>query len=269
MGEKKQITVRRCARPIIHRKNSDKVVLGLHGYTGYPGQLAYPAIRFVQEGWDVFIPRLSGHGTCGNDMKHSSIKHMRRQVADEFINLQASYKHVCVLGHSMGGLLALDLALYHKMESLTLMAPCIGFYPKDLFLIRLTSFFAYRTPRKWEKDPESTFFDDRDDDDDDYLGNEYRSWQWTRILADLFSLEKKIQGVLSEISVPVLGIFAKEDQTTGYAGLEVLQNGLAKSQFRGILLDRCSHQIPHDKFPGNKEKAMDLTLEWFGNSLIT
>ena len=72
-----------------------------------------------------------------------------------------------------------NLALYHKMESLTLMAPCIGFYPKDLFLIRLTSFFAYRTPRKWEKDPESTFFDDRDDDDDDYLGNEYRSWQWT------------------------------------------------------------------------------------------
>ena len=43
-----------------------------------------------------------------------------------------------------------------------------------------------------------------------------------RILADLFSLEKKIQGALSEISVPVLGIFAKEDKTTGYAGLEVL-----------------------------------------------
>jgi len=66
-GSENLIRVRRCARPIEHLEGNRRVVLSIHGYTGYPGELAFIGRELAAAGWDVRIPRLTGHGTSGSD----------------------------------------------------------------------------------------------------------------------------------------------------------------------------------------------------------
>ena len=88
--------------------------------------MAYPAARLNDAGWDVFVPRLSGHGTDGDDFAGTGTAVWRRQVRDEWLNLCSLYDEVAVLGHSMGGLLALDLCTDYPVERLAVLAPAIA-----------------------------------------------------------------------------------------------------------------------------------------------
>ena len=117
-------SVRQCARPILLQGEKAKAaVLGIHGYGGYPGELALPAIRLHALGFTVYVPRLPGHGTSGSDFEKSSRKDWYRCVREAYMNLHADYDQVYVIGHSMGGILALLLAFEFTIPRIILSAP--------------------------------------------------------------------------------------------------------------------------------------------------
>lgn len=254
--------VRRCARPVNTTNGNNRVVLCLHGFTGYPGEMAYPASRLAEAGWDVRVPRLSGHGTDGRDFMGTGPDIWRRQVADEWMNLTACYDTVFVLGHSMGGLLALDLARYYPVKKVAVMAPAIGIRYKGQRLIRPISFFIKKHRYPWESDPRYVFFDERDDDDDEYLGGEYWSWGWMKQISKLQGLMYSTERTLNRITAPVLGVFGGKDSVVGQCGEARLRKGLGGS-FESLNLPDCGHYIPYDPEPGMKESAMDVILTWF------
>jgi len=259
------LRVRRCARPIERRAGSDSAVLGIHGFTGYPGELAYPADELYRAGWDVRIPRLTGHGTCGEDFRGTGVGDWRRQVRDEWLDLKGRYERVCVLGHSMGGLLALDLARHQPVDSIALMAPAVGVRLPGMRLLKPLSLVVERRPYPWEPDPEYRFFDDRDDDDDAYLGAEYWSWSWIRALAGLLDLQKEVERDLAAIRAPILGIFATQDPVVGNRGADILQTALG-DRFRRVDLAESGHYIPYDPHPGCKERAVEAVIDWFADA---
>jgi len=254
--------VRKCARPIEYSDGNTRVVLCLHGFTGYPGEMAYPATRLKEAGWDVRVLRLSGHGTCGKDFSTSGVKDWRRQVADEWKNLSSQYDQVYILGHSMGGLLALDLAVRYPVVRIALMAPLIGIRKPGMWFYKPVSCLIEKRSYKWKSNPSFKFFDERDDDDDAFLGSEYWSWIWLRPLADLISLQSFTEKRLRHISGPVLAIFGETDTVTGKNGRKILESGL-RTGFKGVELTGCGHYIPYDPHPGSKESAMDEVIDWF------
>ncbi|MCK5250706.1 MAG: alpha/beta fold hydrolase [Spirochaetaceae bacterium] len=260
--DKKTWKIRRCANPIDYQAGHSRVVLCIHGFTGYPGEMAYPAKRLSVAGWDVRVPRITGHGTCGEDFCRTGVPDWRRQITDEWMNLSSRYDEVGVLGHSMGGLLSLDLAINYPVSGIAVMAPAIGFRKPGLSFLKLISLFVERRPFLWEPDPAYSFFDDRDDDDDEYLGSEYWSWTWFKPLVSLMKLQSETERRLKGISAPVLAIFGENDTIIGNNGREVLESGL-NSAFKGIELPGCGHYIPYDPNPGSKEAAMDAVIEWF------
>ena len=259
----KTYTVRRCARPIRLTRGNPRAVLCIHGFAGYPGEMAYPAQRLVEAGWDVCVPRLTGHGTCGDDFASTGVDDWRRQVADEWMNMNGRYDHVCVLGHSMGGLLALDLARRYPVPSVALMAPAIGIRRPGTLLLPLAGLFIRRIPVPWSADHEYTFFDERDDDDDEFLGREYWGWRWITQTAGLLKLQRRTESSLNQIRSPVLGIFGDADNVIQGPGREVLEKNLG-GDYRFLVIPDCGHYIPYDKMPGNKETAMDAVLDRFG-----
>lgn len=259
---KNSCSVRRCARPIDYKNGNKRVVLCLHGFTGYPGEMAYPARRLSESGWDVRVPRLSGHGTCGDDFRNSSVRGWRRQIADEWLNLSSIYDEVCVLGHSMGGLLSLDLASRYPVSRLAVMAPAIGIRKPGLAFLEPISWFFERKPYPWKADPSYIFFDDRDPDDDEYLGAEYWSWIWLRPLVDLLKLQKTTEKHLKNISGPLLALFGENDIVVGNGGKAIFTKELV-SPYKGIELPGCGHYIPYEPNPGSKEAAMDAVIKWF------
>ncbi len=254
--------VRRCARPIDIQKRRDRVVLCIHGFSGYPGEMAYPASRLDAAGWDVRVPRLGGHGTDGKDFFRTRLENLARQVQDEWLNLKASYGQVLVLGHSMGALMALELARLYPVERLAVMAPAIGIRAPGLFLVGPVSFFVPRRPMEWKSDNRYKFFDDRDPDDEEWLGKEYWSWSWLRHLAQLRRIMKRNERQLDRIKSPVLGVFGGKDTTVGPLGYPILEKGLG-GKFEALVLEEGGHYLPYDYHPGVKEAAMDAVIEWF------
>ena len=258
-------TVRRCAAPIRLTGGSSRAVLCLHGFTGYPGEMAYPARRLFDAGWDVAVPRLSGHGTCGEDFTAVHVDDWRRQAADEWMNMCTLYRDVRLLAHSMGGLLALDLAERFPVPSLALLAPIIGIRRPGMAWLPLLALIRGQIPVKWSPDPEYVFFDERDDDDDEFLGREYWSRRWLKHSSDVMKLQRRVEPRLHTIQGSVLGIYGAEDRIIRGIGRELLARKLG-GNYHSLEIPECGHYIPYDKKPGNKEAAMDAVLAHFGGS---
>jgi carboxylesterase len=224
--------------------------------------MAYPAGRLREAGWDVRVPRLRGHGTCGEDFRRSGVADWRRQVIREWEEMASRYSELCVLGHSMGGLLALDLAVKRPVDRVALMAPLLGVRRPGMFLFKPLSLILERKPYPWKPDPAYRFFDDRDDDDNEFLGSEYWSWIWMRPLADLIRLQAKTEKRLNRITPPVLAIFGGEDHVIRKKGAGILKSRL-KCAYRSVELPDCGHYIPYDPDEGSRISAMDEVISWF------
>ena len=87
--------------------------------------MRYLAERLAQAGAGVSVPRLPGAGTEMEDLAVSSRRDWRRRVYDAWLDLRSRYETASIVGYSMGGILALDLAGRVKTEKLTLIAPAL------------------------------------------------------------------------------------------------------------------------------------------------
>ncbi|SDS70806.1 carboxylesterase [Brevibacterium siliguriense] len=89
---------------------SSAAVLFLHGITGSPVSWVPIARAIADEGIDVSVPLLPGHGTTWQDMIATGWADWLGEARTELGRLQADHDRVVVAGLSMGGALALALA---------------------------------------------------------------------------------------------------------------------------------------------------------------
>jgi carboxylesterase len=85
-------------------------VLLVHGFRGSPASLRPLAELFAARGFAVELPRLPGHGTSWRDMLPTRYADWRAHVVASARALAARTERLVMVGLSMGGTLALDLA---------------------------------------------------------------------------------------------------------------------------------------------------------------
>jgi carboxylesterase len=101
--------------------------LVVHGFTGSPQSMRGLAEAFAAAGYTVELPRLPGHGTAVQDMLTTSWEDWSAAVQDSYRDLAARCDQVVVAGLSMGGTLAIWLALHQpEIAGLVLVNPMIG-----------------------------------------------------------------------------------------------------------------------------------------------
>lgn len=99
-------------------------VLLVHGFTGMPTEMVLLADALRDAGFTVLAVRLCGHGTSPEDMQRTNAADWYDSVLDGYAILSGFCKRISVIGHSMGGLLALKLAAHKRVEKIvTLGAP--------------------------------------------------------------------------------------------------------------------------------------------------
>jgi carboxylesterase len=91
----------------------DVAFLLCHGFTGSPQSLRPWAEHLAGEGFTVALPRLPGHGTSWQELNVTRWPDWVSTVDAEFRALRRSHRAVFVGGLSMGGALALRLAIDH------------------------------------------------------------------------------------------------------------------------------------------------------------
>lgn len=106
-------------------------VLVLHGFTAHVDCVA--DLRFDLDELDLpyRIPWLRGHGTRFQDLKGVKASDWYEDAEDALLDLLGECNKVVIVGHSMGGLVAMDLAAHYRKETAGLVAAAPALKFKD------------------------------------------------------------------------------------------------------------------------------------------
>ena len=93
--------------------DADTAVLFLHGICGTPRHFdsRLPLTHLVPESWSVYSICLPGHGGTVDDFSQSTMKQWKEYVWQTFDRLSQTHCHVVLVGHSMGTLFSIQLAM--------------------------------------------------------------------------------------------------------------------------------------------------------------
>jgi len=103
-------------------------VLLVHGFTGAPADLAAFGERLAADGYRVSAPWLAGHGAGPLELSRASAYAWRRSAELGLLELveEGAGSGVAVLGLSLGGMLAVDLAARFPVRALVCVNPAAG-----------------------------------------------------------------------------------------------------------------------------------------------
>lgn len=250
---------------LVHEKKSSRAVLCIHGYAGYPGEMVRPAVDLYEKGFDVFVPRLPGMGTTGEDFMRSRRSDWLTVCVNAAEDLKKKYEEVHIVGHSMGSALAILTAAKTGIKRIVTACPAIaydGWKPAKPFPVMLVfSFVKKRIPQPWHHQSEYVLHYENAPCDDDYLGGQYWSWVYIREVYELMKLMDEARNVLPSLNADILTISGGKDQIVGdKSSLEIMEKGRGNNKH--IHLPECTHFVYYDIDKGGEEKAVEATVDW-------
>lgn len=215
-------------------------VLLIHGYTGTPYEMTWLAKQLNDSGYNVFVPRLPGHGTSKKDFLSSTWKDWLRCVFESYIDLSAQYEAVYVGGHSMGGLLASILAQYFDVKKLFLCAPAFkagdgSFMP--LWLTPIAKYFVKEVKRN-----DAPFFKD---EAFNAATEEYRTKHYVAKVADFYKIQKMGIKALPYLRSSTLVVLSKKDHIVPFS-TKYLIDAKIKTKCNYVILEKSCHLVLND-----------------------
>ncbi|NEW09518.1 alpha/beta fold hydrolase [Paenibacillus sp. SYP-B3998] len=116
----------------------------IHGFTGSPSEFRRIGYELQDQGYTVNAVRLPGHGTTPEEMIRTGWTDWYGHVLESYDSLAVVCKRVVVMGHSMGGLLALKLAVErHTAGVISLATPIFLATRKTMLAVPLQHFIKY------------------------------------------------------------------------------------------------------------------------------
>lgn len=213
-------------------KGSDIGCLLIHGFTSTPAELRELGERLHDKGYTVYGLRLAGHGTTLEEFEQTTYQDWIQSVEVGYHKLQTICKKIYVIGHSMGGVLALHLAEKHAICKIVLLAPAmINKDKKTRFVPVIKHFLKYT---EWEAT-------ERPVEESQYLLG-YAKIPLASV-HELLKLQKETARQLHKIHVPILMIYAENDQSIDLKGIHLIEKKVSTTAIRHVSLTKCGHNL--------------------------
>jgi len=126
----------------------ENVYLLVHGFNGSPDELEYLNNYLKNKGLDTRTVLLAGHGSNKKALQKSSHTSWIGSVETVLSELAQEYKHITLIGFSMGGLICVNLASQPAIDKIVLINTPIYFWN---FKIILSDIAKGIYSRKFEK----------------------------------------------------------------------------------------------------------------------
>ena len=237
-------------------------VLLVHGFSGSPYELHLLADRLVAEGYSVALPRLAGHHQSLRALSESTWQDWLSSAEQALLGLhrrilQETQKtpQLAVVGFSMGGLLALELARRYpavptfarpdlpEVRVLSVLSSPLWLPPwQEKAIVRLAGSAGLRglaVPKLAGRDLRAK----------DLPKAPLRPWGMpVRALASLVELMRTVRPRLPEVQQPTLLAHGQLDHTVPVACVEALAEelGTDAAHKHKLILPRSYHIVPLD-----------------------
>ena len=226
-------------------------VLLIHGFTGSPAELLLLGQYLNIKGLTVLGVRLAGHGTDEYDLSRMNKEDWLASVYDGYSILNGCCDKISIVGHSMGALLALNIAAVKNdiNRLVTLAAPI--FIDETLGLKFLPSReksinqYIRKRPRKIKNVPPAV----------------NRTYRLISLIAvhELLELIEMTKKNLPKVKTPILILHGREDHTTKIESADYIFDNISSLQKQINLIDNMGHLLPLRE---GREKVFQLTANF-------
>ncbi|GIV96636.1 MAG: alpha/beta hydrolase [Herpetosiphonaceae bacterium] len=208
----------------------------LHGWTANRNHVIALAPHLEHMEIPYRIPLLRGHGTQPEDLYGVTWKDWYADVERAFDELLQEVDKVIVVGHSMGGLLALLLAARQpeRIDAVVSVATALR-VTNPLF--GLSPYLA-RFYRKYKRKIQPAYSSsDRASSDSTY------TWVPSSAIAELCRLTRVVEPELPKVRAPLLLIHSLADRVVSAETVEVIYRHVSSEEKRLVWFQRSGHEM--------------------------
>lgn len=241
-----------------HDRKAKECVLCIHGYAGYPGELASPAQALYDEGYDVFVPRLPGMGTSGRDFMNTTRFDWMIFITKIIERIKKDYNRINILAHSMGCLIAVISSFDDYVGKLVLAMPAFSIPSLDKDELRQALKTGRDYPVQWHSDPRYHLHYENAPCDDELLGKEYYSHLYPAQLLEMEALRCNAVRQFAFLEKPALVLASESDTLVSYSWIEQYPD---VAEIRWI--NDATHYVFYDIKPECEAEAVSASIEFF------
>jgi carboxylesterase len=209
----------------------------IHGFTGTPNEMRGLGSYLAGEGHTVLGVRLFAHSIDPRDMQRAAWRDWAASAEDGYWMLRDAAREVVVLGLSMGGALALELASRLPVAGVVAMST-----PADLpedWRLNFTRLLALVMPYIGKGPPDwidvtvaTSHFD-------------YPEYP-VRAIGELKALLAEVRRSLPRVKVPTLVMHSRTDDGVPPENAEVIFAGLGAAERELLWIERSGHVLTED-----------------------
>jgi len=214
-------------------------ILFIHGFTGTPAVYKFLVPHFLDRGFSISCPLLAGHGTSSKDLEKTKWSDWLDTIVNSYQKLAKRCAAIAIVGHSLGGALAVNLAKSHpEIQLVTLIAPAI--YPGFIHrcgrpISVLLNLFGVRFLKTDDVDIKS--------DSLEYRDIYYKSMP-VKSVVDLLNCMESAQRALPKIDMRTLLMCGNDDHIVSKSSAKKIMKNLATKEKNLIFLPNSYH-YPH------------------------
>ena len=215
---------------------ADTIVVFSHGFIGSPKQFEDLTAFAYQHNCAVLSPLLPGHGGSAAEFSKFGLEDWENHLEAEIRRVSSAYQNLILVGHSIGGLLALNASLNKELDIkavLLLSSPLKLKYSLDQLLVGMQlALFPKRSDalltayRNFNSIAGTSLF---------------RYLSWRRQALDVYRLMAKTKSNLPAVAVPTVMIHSKKDETVSLKSADIFQRGLANTERKSVILEESRH----------------------------
>jgi len=230
----------------LHLQGPGSAVLLLHSFTGSANEMRGLARFLHTEGYTCYAPNYAGHGESPERLFATTIEDVWQSAQDglSFLHDQG-YKHVFLIGQSLGGVMALRLAEQSGCAGLVLLSTPV--------LERTIAGLEHRVRRYTERYFQ---FDDRSPEwIADFVDRHFPRPEKDLRALQQFILETAV--VLPSITQPIALFLGALDDAVYHASLERIETTVPSRDQKKVLLPNSKHLLTLDR---DKQRLFDEIL---------
>lgn len=256
--------IKRHGEPFFFPGN-DLGLLLVHGFVSAPQEMHWLGSQLSKTGFSVLGIRLFGHASHHSDLYRVRWEDWLASLEDGYHLLRDRCRRIVVIGHSLGGVIALIGAGFLNFDGL--IATSTPFHTISYPRIRpLTGLIPLLRPlsaliRNLPKPPALDYFDPQ-------AAKQHQTYSVfpTRALPEIVEMFEEMRNILPQLSLPTLLIHSRQDLGVPVSNVDEISELFGGSDLEILKVENSGHVIVLEPERERVLKAMNAFISKIGTS---